>query len=177
MRLGGRGTRLTFPGNYTWSHCIGFPGTFLTNLSAAYPHQPYQNNGPQDRHLDYGDCYATALDIRQVANITMVANTPRKSGSGWASRLASNWTFSTIYTVRTGPPLTVNTGADSAENGLYVGAGSYPIPQRPKSGARQHRRARSWSILLAGALRQLLQQRSIRPAGSRDLREYGSRPI
>ncbi len=126
-----KGNAINLSGNYTWSHCIGFPGTFLTNLSAAYPHQPYQNNGPQNRLLDYGDCYATALDIRQVANITMVANTPRMSGSNWASRLASNWTFSTIYTVRTGPPLTVDTGADSAENGLYVGAGNYPIPQRP----------------------------------------------
>ena len=126
------GNSVNLAGNYTWSHCIGFPGTFLTNLSAAYPHQPYQNNGAQDRHLDYGDCYSEALDIRQIANITLVANTPRKSGSGWASRLASNWTFSTIYTVRTGPPLTANSGADNAENGLYVGAGNYPIPQRPE---------------------------------------------
>jgi len=126
-----KGNAIYLSGNYTWSHCIGYPGTFLTNLSATYPHQPYQNNGPQSRNLDSGDCNATALDIRQVANIVLVANTPKVSGSSWASRLASNWTFSTIYTVRTGAPLTVGTGGDTAENGLYQSAGAYPIPQRP----------------------------------------------
>jgi hypothetical protein len=34
--------------NWTWSHCIGLPATNISNLGAVYPHQPYQNNGPQE---------------------------------------------------------------------------------------------------------------------------------
>src|SRR5206468_10229125 len=90
-------------GNYTWSHCIGLPIATLSNLQSTYPHQPYQNNGPVNRNLDVGDCYSGALDIRHIANITLVANTP-KFTSGWAKHVASGWSISTIYTVRSGIP-------------------------------------------------------------------------
>lgn len=116
--------------NWTWSHCIGLSATNISNLGAVYPHQPYQNNGPQDRHLDMGDCYGNSIDIRHVVNLTMTARTPRFE-HGW-KRLASNWVFSTIYTFRTGPPLTaaLNQSADNALNG-FVSAGNDPVPQRP----------------------------------------------
>lgn len=117
-------------GNYTLSHCIGLPITTLTNIGATYPHQPYQNNGPVNRSLDYGPCFNGSLDVRHVANVTLVASTPNFSNT-WAHRLASGWTFSTIYTVRSGWPLTPNLGSDVAENSLFVAAGAYPIPQRP----------------------------------------------
>ena len=122
-------------GNYTWSHCIGLPITTLTNLQSTYPHQPFQNIGANNRSLDMGDCSAAggnsgSLDIRHLANLTLVASTPKFSGT-WARRLGTGWTLSTIYTVRSGIPLTPSTGVDRAQNGLFQGAGAYLIPQRP----------------------------------------------
>jgi len=125
-----KGNAINLSGNYTWSHCTGLPSIWLTNVGAAYPHEPYQNNGPQNRYLDYGDCTGQSIDVRHIANITLVARTPQLSGNNWAGRLGSGWTFSTIYTVRSGVPLSVSTGADTAENGIYRSAGVY-IPQRP----------------------------------------------
>ena len=121
---------LNLTGNFTWSHCIGLAQIGITNIQSTYPHQPYQNNGPIDRHLDYGDCFNGALDIRREGNVTLVVSTPKFSGA-WARRLGTGWTASTIVTARSGWPLTVNVGSDVAENGLYQGAGNYPIPQRP----------------------------------------------
>src|SRR5215831_14361793 len=75
------GERMNLDGNYTWSHCTGLPITTLTGFGATYPHGPYQNNGPQDRRLDMGDCTSnaaiSALDVRHVANVTLVATTPK----------------------------------------------------------------------------------------------------
>lgn len=127
--------RLNVDGNYTWSHCIGLPITTLTGFGATYPHAPYQNNGPQDRRLDIGDCTSnaaiSALDLRHIANITVVATTPRYSG-GWLGRLGSNWTFSTIFQARSGAPFIPNVGGDLAYNGVaYTGGAALPIPQRP----------------------------------------------
>ena len=117
-------------GNFTWSRCIGLAQIGITNIQSTYPHQPYQNNGTINRYQDYGDCFNGALDLRRVANVTMVVTTPKFS-SDWARRLGTGWTLSSIVTARSGWPLTVNVGSDVAENGLYVGAGNYPIPQRP----------------------------------------------
>jgi hypothetical protein len=125
------GRNLSLGANWTWSHCIGLPSTNISNLGAVYPHQPYQNNGPQDRHLDMGDCIGNALDIRHIVNVTMVATTPRFSGN-MARRLLSGWTLSTIYTYRAGGPVTpqLNASADNALNG-FTSAGNLPVPQRP----------------------------------------------
>jgi hypothetical protein len=122
---------LNVSANWTWSHCIGLPATNISNLGAVYPHQPYQNNGPQNRHLDMGDCYGNSEDIRNILNLTLIARTPRFD-SPWARRLASHWNFSTIYTVRSGMPVTaqLNSSADNALNG-FVSAGNTPVPQRP----------------------------------------------
>jgi Carboxypeptidase regulatory-like domain len=117
-------------GNYTWSHCTGLPIATLSNLSSTDPHQAYQNTGPVGRNLDMGDCYSGSLDVRHIANITLVASTPKYSGT-WARRLGTGWTLSTIYTVRSGSPVTLWMGTDVAMNGLYQGAGAYPVPQRP----------------------------------------------
>ncbi len=125
------GRSLNLGANWTWSHCIGLPSTNISNLGAVYPHQPYQNNGPQDRHLDMGDCMGNAVDIRHIVNVTMVASTPRLSGN-MARRLWSDWTLSTIYTFRAGAPVTpqLNASADNALNG-FTSAGNLPVPQRP----------------------------------------------
>lgn len=117
--------------NWTWSHCIGLPATNISNLGAVYPHQPYQNNGPQDRRLDMGDCTGNSEDIRHIVNVTLVARTPRFDRE-WLRRLATGWNLSTIYTFRTGMPITaaLNASSDNALNG-FVSAGNNPVPQRP----------------------------------------------
>jgi hypothetical protein len=126
---------LNVDGNYTWSHCTGLPITTLTNLGSANPHGPYQNAGSNDRALDMGDCTSNGilslLDRRHVANVTLVATTPKSSGSSWLQRLASNWTASTIFQTYTGQPLVPQVGSDQAYNGVGTGQGNITIPQRP----------------------------------------------
>jgi len=117
-------------GNYTWSHCIGMPIIGTTNIGSSYEHAPYQNNGPQNRYLDYGACYTSAVDVRHVANITLVTSTPKFSNT-WTNRTLGGWHFGTIYSIRTGVPLTPSTGADTALNGLFASSGSYNYVQRP----------------------------------------------
>ena len=118
-------------GNYTWSHCIGLPYSNVANIGAAYTHEQYQNNGPVDRHLDYGDCVVGSLDQRHIVNITSVINTGKGSGNGWARRLTSGWSISTIYTVRSGWAATPYLSTDRAVNGLFATSGGYQIAQRP----------------------------------------------
>ena len=130
------GQRFNLDGNYTWSHCTGLPITTLTGFGATYPHGPYQNNGPNDRRLDMGDCTSnaalSALDVRHIANVTLVATTPAYSGGSWFGRLASTWTFSTIFQTRSGAPFIPNVGGDLAYNGVaFTGGSALPIPQRP----------------------------------------------
>ena len=78
-----------------------------------------------------GDCTGNgaSLDVRHIGNITLVANTPKFTGN-MARLLATGWTFSTIYQVRSGQPLTPTIGSDQAFNG-FLAQGNYPIPQRP----------------------------------------------
>ena len=132
------GERMSLDGNYTWSHCIGLPITPVLTLGGTYPHGPYQNTGPNDRRLDMGDCSGSnvltsisLLDLRQVANATFVASTPKYSGDSWAKRVASSWTFSTIFQVRSGPALMPMIGSDQAYNGVGYSQAATPIPQRP----------------------------------------------
>jgi hypothetical protein len=122
---------LSVAGNYTWSHCIGFPITTLQTYSAAYQHAPGQVSGPVNRRLDYSDCISPLPDIRQIANITVVANTPTFSNV-WVRRLASGWTFSSIISTRTGSALIPNLGSDGALDGIFASSGTFPIPQRPQ---------------------------------------------
>jgi hypothetical protein len=117
-------------GNYTWSHCIGMPIIGTTNIGSSYENAPYQNNGPQNRYQDYGACYTSAVDVRQVANITLVTSTPKFSNR-WENRLLGGVHFGTIYTIRTGVPLTPGTGSDTALNGLFASSGSYNYVQVP----------------------------------------------
>lgn len=119
------GNSVSLNANYTWSHCIGLPLITLLNPGANYIHQANQNIGPADRNLDVGDC---AQDRRQVANITLVAQTPRFENR-LARRLGSGWTFSSTVVARAGDPLTVVTGAvPDPATGF---AGNPPGTQRP----------------------------------------------
>src|SRR4029079_11707729 len=69
------------------------------------------------------------LDIRHVANVTLVLNTPTFSGDV-ARRLGTGWTFATVFRASSGAPLTPTLGSDRALNG-FLAAGVQPIPQRP----------------------------------------------
>jgi hypothetical protein len=111
--------------NYTWSHCTGLPLITLLNPGANYIHPAYQNIGPADRNRDVGDCLQ---DRRQVANITLVAQTPRFE-KRFARIVASGWTFASTVVARTGDPLTVVTGA-SPDIATGFG-GNPPGTQRP----------------------------------------------
>src|SRR5262245_24762058 len=106
-----RGT--TVLANYTWSHCIsdlwnGNPG----------------NNGvssvtPGDRSADRGSCDDAgpqSTDQRHVFNLSVVAQTPKFSNT-MLRLLASNWQFSPILKVKSGPYFTVNLGTDNLLNG------------------------------------------------------------
>ena len=104
--------QLTVNANYTWSHCIGLPlpyipATNALNPGANYVHQGYgQNIGPVDRNLDNGDCF---YDRRQVANLTLVYQTPQFTNHT-ARVLGSGWTFASTFVARSGQPLTILSG-------------------------------------------------------------------
>jgi hypothetical protein len=111
--------------NYTWSHCIGLPLITLLNPGANYIHQGLgQNIGPANRNLDVGDC---AQDRRQVANVTLVAQTP-KFANRFAKTLAGGWTFASTVVARSGAPLTIVTGTTDVATGF---GGNSPGTQRP----------------------------------------------
>ncbi len=104
--------QLTLNSNFTWSHCIGLPlpyipATNALNPGANYVHQGYgQNIGPVDRNLDNGDCF---VDRREVANITLVYQTPQFTNRT-AHLLGSGWTFASTFVARSGQPLTILSG-------------------------------------------------------------------
>ena len=95
--------------NYTWSHCIGLQhiSSGVLNPGANYINQGFgQNIGPVNRNLDVGDC---AQDRRQIANVTLVAATPKFSNRQ-TRLLASGWTFACSFVARSGAPFTIFTG-------------------------------------------------------------------
>ncbi len=101
---------LSVNGNYTWSHCIGLPPITLLNDGANYIHSGFGNNlpGANDRNLDVGNC---VQDRRQIANITLVYQTPKYSNT-YARILATGWIFGSTVQARSGAWLTVVSGVD-----------------------------------------------------------------
>jgi carboxypeptidase family protein len=127
------GRNFNLNGNYTWSHCIGLPVITLLNPGANYVHGPNQNNGPVNRNLDVGNCGAAATggnagaqDRRHIANITLVAQTPKFSNPA-ARWLGSDWTLASIVQARSGQALSILTGLDNALSGFFGNTGT----QRP----------------------------------------------
>ena len=106
-----RGT--TILANYTWSHCIsdlwnGNPGN-----------NGVSNATPGDRRFDRGACDdsgAQSTDQRHVFNLSAVAQVPKFSNN-MLRLLASDWQFSPILKVKSGPYQTVNLGTDNLLNG------------------------------------------------------------
>lgn len=118
------GQNLNLNANYTWSHCIGLPTITLLNPGANYVHQAYQNIGTVNRNLDVGNC---TQDRRQIFNLTTVLQTPNFSNKTMRM-LGSGWSFSTIFSARSGQPITLLLGTDLALNGF---GGNPPGTQRP----------------------------------------------
>jgi hypothetical protein len=112
-----RATRgVTVSGNYTWSHCIGpYQGNEGgdTGANPAIPN-PYVGN----RDAGRGNCLS---DIRHGLNLTSVLETPRFETTA-LRYLASGWRLSTIYRVRTGSYMSIQTGSnlDLARNGTNI---------------------------------------------------------
>ena len=95
----------------------------LLNPGANYVHQAYQNNGPVNRNLDVGPC---DQDRRQMFNTTAVFQTPGFSNKT-LNALAAGWSFSTIFSARSGRPMNILLGNDQALNGFQGNTGT----QRP----------------------------------------------
>jgi len=108
------GTNVNLNANYTLSKCEGLAMPAVLNPGANALHQPYQNNGPVDLELDGGPCGG---DRRHLFNLTAVLRTPTFSNRV-VNAIASDWTASTVLQVRSGGPVNVITGADTALNGF-----------------------------------------------------------
>ena len=104
---------VTISGNYTWSHCISDPGgdqAFRLSGTTGY-------TNPDNRHFDRGNCTTAGSDIRQVLNLSSVAETPRFSNRTLGA-VGSGWRFSPILRIRSGDYLSITTNIDRALTGI-----------------------------------------------------------
>ena len=119
---------LSVNGNYTWSHCIGIPSTLtVLNLGQSYIHSGYGSNvpGANDRNLDVGNC---VQDRRQVANMTLVYQTPKFENRALRT-VATGWTVGSTIQARSGAYLNIVTGVDP--DPTTGSGGNSPGSQRP----------------------------------------------
>lgn len=121
---------ISFNANYTWSKCLGVNpwGTLtLLNPGANYLHSGWGNDlpGANDRNLDIGPCIE---DRRQIANVTLVVQTPRFSNN-FARTVGTGWMLSTTIVARSGTPFQVVTG--TAQDPATGFGGNSPGDQRP----------------------------------------------
>ena len=99
---------VTVQANYTWSHCISdLENTELGTAGPLYM-VPFQ------RRIDRSNCVLS--DQRQIANISVVAETPQFSGRS-LRMLASGWQLSGIISAKSAQYFTVTTGVDNALSG------------------------------------------------------------
>src|SRR5579871_2801142 len=99
---------VTVQANYTWSHCIS--DLQNTELGTAGPLYMV----PFERRVDRSNCVLS--DQRQIANISVVAQTPKFNGRALRA-LASEWQVSGIISAKSAQFFTVTTGADNALSG------------------------------------------------------------
>ncbi len=91
--------------NYTWSRCFGLEMVPNAQFGIGY-------TNPADPDYDRGHCES---DRTHIANGTLGYQTPKVDGP--IGILASNWRLSGIVNVRSGSPLWIISGRDSAFNG------------------------------------------------------------
>jgi hypothetical protein len=92
--------------NYTLSRCVGLEMVPNAQFGIGYVN-------PADPNYDFGHC---ETDRTHLANGTVGYETPTLDDST-LGRLASNWRFAGIVSVRSGDRLTVVSGRDNAFNG------------------------------------------------------------
>ncbi|MBI2828622.1 MAG: TonB-dependent receptor [Acidobacteria bacterium] len=105
---------LNLSANYTLSHCEAD-----TDVAGGWiqPDAGYQK--PDDPSFDRGNCLR---NLRQIANVSLSAETPRFASSALRA-VASNWRLSGILNARSGNWLTVTTLRDPAGTGINSRAG------------------------------------------------------
>jgi hypothetical protein len=101
------GNHFSVLANYTWSHCID-DGDVQSEITGGY-------QDPSNRHGNRGSCYT---DVRQLFNLSLVADGPHFRGRNWLKQIVSDWQLSIIATKRTGFWLTPGTGTDSSLTGV-----------------------------------------------------------
>jgi len=92
--------------NYTWSHCIADPVSLA--IGGSYVR-------PDNRAFDRGNC--GGIDIRHIVNASAVLQSPNFSGR-LLHAVGSGWQLSPILSFRSGTPITVTSGVDSALTGV-----------------------------------------------------------
>jgi hypothetical protein len=99
---------VTVQANYTWSHCVS--DLQNTELGTAGPLYMV----PSERRVDRSNFVLS--DLRQVANISAVAQTPNFSGR-LLRAVAGSWQISAIVSAKSAQFFTVTTGVDNALSG------------------------------------------------------------
>jgi hypothetical protein len=99
----------TILGNYTWSHCID-EGDFQGDMGGPYTQMPF------NRNAERGNC---GFDLRQIFNLTFIAQTPRFANP-WTNRFLGNWQLSPIFAAHTGTWFYPLLGYDNSESGIFL---------------------------------------------------------
>jgi hypothetical protein len=89
-----------FLASYTWSHAIDDSTDLESTLT------------PQDSYYPDADRSSSLFDQRQRFVLSGVYQSGRLSGSGFASKFFSNWTFATTIELSSGRPFNIITGND-----------------------------------------------------------------
>ena len=93
--------------NYTYSHCIA-EGTMVGDLTGPQ----YQN--PNNRDADRANC---RFDLRQIANLSMVAESPRFTAA-WTNRVLGHWQLAPLVSMHSGLWFSPTTGVDNSLTGV-----------------------------------------------------------
>ncbi len=99
----------TILGNYTWSHCID-EGDFQGDMGGPYTQNPF------NRNAERGNC---GFDIRQIFNLSLIAQTPRFNNL-WTDRFLGNWQISPIVSAHTGTWFYPLLGFDNSMSGVFL---------------------------------------------------------
>jgi hypothetical protein len=99
----------TILGNYTYSHCIS-ETDFQGDMGGPYTQMPF------NRNADRGNC---GFDIRQIFNLTFIAQSPRFANP-WENRLLGNWQLSPIVAIHTGTWFYPLDGVDNSNSGINL---------------------------------------------------------
>jgi hypothetical protein len=95
-------------GNYTWSKCLDVEDN-QGDVSGT------TGENPENPRVDYGPC---GWDIRQYANVSIVATSNVHLGNQLASYLINHWEFGGLSTIHSGGPQTVTAGIDESLTGF-----------------------------------------------------------